>query len=101
MKTLEMTYKEERIIFGSYFWRFQARTNWLHCFGPVAAQIIMVGTHGKESLFTSWLPRSKDSEGKGWVPTIPFKGMPPMTRNPPTRPHLLKFPLPPKLRLGL
>jgi hypothetical protein len=37
----------------------------------------------------------KKERGRGWSPTIPFQGMPPMARRPPTRFHLLKIPLPP------
>jgi hypothetical protein len=33
---------------------------------------------------------ARNIEKRGWGPNIPFKGTPPITKLPPTRPHLLK-----------
>lgn len=67
------------------------------CFGPVVAQHIMTGVHGRGVLFTSWQPGSKERGEGAEVPMSPFKNIPAVTSLPPIRPHLLKV-LPPSSR---
>lgn len=62
----------------------------LTVFGPVVAEITM-----KQEHFPSWCLGSKEKPGKGWVPSVPFKGMPSMSSillisTPQAPPHPLK-----------
>jgi hypothetical protein len=42
-----------KVHFGSWFWRFQSTISWPCCFGPVARQHILVGTHDGAKSLTS------------------------------------------------
>jgi hypothetical protein len=89
--------KGGKVYLGS---QFQSLVTWPHCFGPVMKQHMMVEARGRAKLLTSWWPGSKERDRKGQGPNIPFKGTPPMTSLPPTRPHLLKVLLPPNSAIG-
>jgi hypothetical protein len=65
---------------------------WGCCFRAVVAQC--KGTGGR-NLFTYGSQEAKRETGKDSGPNIPFKGMPPVTSLPPTRPLIVKVPPPP------
>jgi hypothetical protein len=74
-----------KVHFGSWF---QSVVTWSCCFLACGEVAHHGGSMRQGELFTSWWPRSRERKGPG--PNIPFKGPPPVTLLPPTRPNLLK-----------
>lgn len=89
-KTHEANYfKGEKMYFGIWF---QSIATWPYCFGLAVAQYILSGIYDGRLLFTS--PQGcRVGEELGY--SIPFKGMPLMTKSSPTRLHSLELTLSP------
>jgi hypothetical protein len=70
---------EEKLIFGSYFWRPQFMICWSAAFGTLVAQSIMTQSMcGGSKLTTSWCPEGKErKEESGWGLNISFKSTSP------------------------
>lgn len=63
---------------------------WLHHFGLVVTQYIMIEVCCRESLLTPWHPRSQEKGRRRLVSGMLFKDMSPVTELPSIRPHVLK-----------
>jgi hypothetical protein len=75
------SYKKQRLISSH---GFRGSSLWwlgLAAFRLMVRQHIMVKTHGKGKLLTSWWPGRKRKRERGWDRNIPFKDMPPRWSN--------------------
>jgi hypothetical protein len=69
---------------------FQSMVVWFCCFGTVAAQNIVEGASHR---LAARKQTEKERGGWGaWVLNIPFKGIPPFAKPPPTVPNLPPLP---------